>query len=117
MIETYVFTGMCAQCRIDDKLLPVCRDEYFICAECEEEIGLSLTQSEPAECAGCHHKFSWLWGRFETDGTFSCRNCIPGGWCFLCHQNQAACRMQTDEGKFFACSSCANQENENRAVL
>lgn len=105
------FSGTCAQCR-QNKPLTICRDSIFICDDCNREILISLETDAPVKCSGCEMNYSWLWGRFELNGDFTCRNCIPGGLCAFCH-NPATCSVKNIEGSFFTCAVCAKADLAN----
>lgn len=76
-------TGKCAQCK-QEKTLPIARDCWLICRECNQMLDESAERGETANCFYCRYTFSRLWGEFNKTGNFICRECLPEGVCIGC---------------------------------
>lgn len=103
-----ILKGICHLCQ-EEKLIPVMRDNYGICEECNRRIKADLDVFNIIECSVCYKYYSPLWGKC-TNKTFVCKNCLPEGFCGICGEEKRLPFIGQDEnGYFLFCRDC----NEN----
>jgi len=104
-----ILKGNCHLCR-REKSIPIMRDGYGICEECNRKIEADLESFNIFECSGCYKYYSPLWGKFNDEAIFTCKNCLPEGLCGLCREPKRLPFMGQDEaGYFLFCRDC-NEE-------
>ena len=104
-----ILKGKCYLCR-QEKSIPIARDGYGICADCDQKIEADFDSFNTIECSVCFKQFSPLWGKFSEEASFTCHNCLPEGICRFCSEPKRLPFMGQDEnGYFLFCRDC-NEE-------
>lgn len=99
--------GACSLCKIE-KPLPVLRDNYIICNDCNQVIDKDLSEFNTRECQRCFQYFSPIFGN-DDSGEFWCKNCQPGGLCGNCHQAKPLPYIGEVNGfRMFLCQDCGD---------